>query len=435
MFSPSKSERFFNCIGSTNLINRTPSRATSMYAEEGQVAHDVLEAGLRHGDRKVLWAIKHSVHADNPKVKGYHDFHYSIQEALDYVWELMDEIDLMYGDAVMFVERFVDTPSTTVPGETGGFCDICIYSANARRLWVIDYKHGAGVAKAAEGNTQVKQYAAGFLYEEEPQVDASSVDLVTLIIIQPRAFHPQGEIREWSCTPADLVDYLMDMDMVIEQGRDPLAPLNPGLSWCQFCEARSSCPALAQSSVGAILNDIEKKPTDITTQTLPDVRGLDIGRMAYIMQMKPMIMLWLNGVESHLDELSRAGYDIPGFKRVESIARRKYDMQTYGTVDAIADKIASLVGCDKSELYKEAELLNITDMQDKIVEAFKKRAGRGKKKQAAEKAAQMFAYFTVKESTGNTSLVPLEDKRPAINKAQSLFSGVQLPTPNQKETL
>ena len=399
-----------------------------MYAEEGHIAHDVLEAGLRQGDRKVAFAIKHSAHAANPKLKGYHDFHYSVQEALDYVYGLMDELDLLYGDVVMFVERYVDTPSHTAPGETGGFCDICIYSPSARILYVIDYKHGAGVAKAAEGNTQVKQYTAGFLYEEDPQVSPADVDKVVLVIIQPRAFHPQGEIREWETTPAEIVDYLFEMDEAIDMNLGPSAALNPGLSWCQFCEARSSCPALTQSALAVVLNDAEAKVQDVTEATLIDPKTLDIGRLAYIQKMKPMIQLWLKGVESHLDELSRSGVDVPGFKRVESQGKREY----YGETQEIAEGVAALIGCDASELYKDPTLLNITDMDQKISNAFKARVGRGKKKQAAQNAAKMFAYFTLKKSSGNTVLVSLEDKRPAVNKANALFSGVQLPTPTNE---
>lgn len=430
-FSPSKSERFFNCPGSTNLLARLPSRVTSPYAEEGQIAHDVLEAALRHGDTNVLYAIKHSVHAEHPKTQGYHDFHYSLQDALDYIWNLMEELDIMYGDPVMFVERYVDVPSSYAPGETGGYCDVCIYSAIGRVLYVIDYKHGVGVAKAAEGNTQVKQYGAGFLYEENAQINASEVDKVVLVIIQPRAFHPQGEIREYTTTPLELADYLIELDEAIEACQQPTAPLNPGLSWCQFCDARSSCPALAQSAVAVILDDADKTPQDITDKTLIDPKELDIGRLAYVLRMKPMIMTWLNGVESHADELSRLGHDIPGFKRVEAQARREY----YGSRDELAQRLADLIGCDIREVYKEPALLNITDMEEKIVQAFKARVGRGGKKQAAEKAKQMFAYFTLKQSSGNTTLVPLEDKRPAINKAQLMFGGISglIPPPTNEE--
>lgn len=429
-YSPSQSERFFNCLGSTNQIAKTPARAISPYALEGQIAHDVLEAGLRNSCTRVSDALKHSDYAEHELAQGYHDFHYSIQDALDHVWNVVEELDLMYGDVVLFIERKVDTPSSVAPGETGGYLDIAIFSAMGRVLYVMDYKHGVGVAKAVVGNTQVKQYAAGLLYEENPVLDASAIDRIILTIIQPRAFHPDGDIRSYETTPLELVDYLIELDEVIEKNEDPTAPLNPGVSWCQFCPASSSCPALAQSSVAVVLGDIGADVPSLSQRGLADPKTLDISRLAYIKSMKPMIMLWLNSVEDHVDELSRAGWQIPGFKRVESQAKRRW----HGDRDEIAYKLAALIGCEPAKLYKEPALLNITDAEPLVIEAFKARVGRGKKKLAAEAASQAFAYFTLKESSGNTTLVPLEDRRPAINKVEQTFGSVGnlLPPPNPK---
>lgn len=430
-FSPSKSERFFNCHGSYHRIKAVPVRETSPYALEGSIAHKVLESGLIHGDEVVLWAIKHSPYDGHPLTKGYHDFHYSIQDALDYIWDVMSNLNEAYGDAVLSVEAYVNPPVSLAPGEAAGYCDVRIHSAKGRILYVIDYKHGAGVAKAAEGNTQVKQYAAGVLYGDTNAIDPLSVDKVVLTIIQPRAFHPDGDIREYVVSPLELVDYLIELDEVIGKCLEPNAPLTPGVSWCQFCEARSSCPALRQTTVAAILGDAEKQIEDLTKRTIPDPRSLDVNRLAYVLQMKPYIQSWLSDVEAHADELSRAGFNIPGFKRVETDRRRKYS----GHREELAHKLAALIGCDIKEVYKEPSLLNITDMEDKVVQAFKSRVGRGKKKKAAEDARIMFAYFTTKESSGSTVLVPLEDRRPAVNRVEQTFGSIGglITPPNPKE--
>lgn len=431
-FSPSQSERFFNCPGSTALIERVPARDTSPYAEEGRIAHAVLEAGLRNKDTNVHWAIRHSEYADHELCKGSTNFHYSIQDALDHIWEVVEELDLMYGDVVVGIEEYVAPPSSVVPGEVDGWVDIYIYSAAGRIIHVIDYKHGAGVAKAAEGNTQVTQYAGGLLFGERRVINPANVDAVVLTIIQPRAFHPQGDIRSSTVSPHDVWNYLLSMDAAILKCVQPNAPLNPGVSWCQFCPARSSCPALARSSVAVILNDANADVQDVNKKTLPDVKTLDLGRLSYILAMKPMIMTWLKGVESHADELSRAGIDIPGHKRVMSQSRRQYE----GQRDEIAVKLAALIGCHYHELYQEPKLLGIGDMEEKVIQSFKARVGRGKKKQAAEDAAKMFAFFTTKESSGNTVLVPLDDPRPSVSKTQQAFGHIAglLPTPTEKET-
>lgn len=431
-FSPSQSERFFNCVGSTALIERLPARDTSPYAEEGRIAHAVLEAGLRNKDTKVKWAVLHSEFKDHELCKGYTNFHYSIQDALDHIWHVVEELDMLYGDVVIGIEEYVEPPSKNAPGEADGWVDVYIYSLHGRVIHVIDYKHGAGVAKAAEGNTQVTQYAGGLLYGPRPVVDWRNIDKVFLTIIQPRAYHPEGDIRESIVTPQFVWNYILEMDAAIARNLMPHAPLNPGLSWCQFCPARSSCPALAKSVTGAILNDLNKDVSDLTEKSMPDIKSLDVGRLGYILAMKPMIATWLKGVESHADELSRRGVQIPGFKRVLTQAKRQYE----GNREEIAVQLAALIGCHYHELYQEPKLLNIGDMEERVIEAFKARVGRGKKKQAAEEANKMFAFFTTKESSGNTTLVPLADARPALDKVQQTFghlAGLLPPQPTEKE--
>jgi len=430
-FSPSQSERFFNCHGSTALIERLPARDTSPYAEEGRIAHAVLEAGLRNRCGTVTEAIKHSAFKDHEVCKGYSNFHFAVQDALDHVWSVVEELDLMYGDVVLGIEEYVQVPSLVSPGDADGRVDVYIYSLNGRVIHCIDYKHGVGVVKAAEGNTQVTQYCAGLLYGDRPVVDPANIDTVVLTIIQPRAFHAEGDIRSWTITPATVADYLVQMDAAIFANLDERAALNPGLSWCQFCPARSACPALAQTAIGAILNDASKSLKDLTESNLPDIKSLDVGRISYILAMKPLLLTWIKGVEGHADELSRAGINIPGFKRVLTRAQRRYE----GDREELAVQLAALIGCDYTELYKEPSLLNITDMEDRVIAAFKSRVGRGKKKQAAEEATKMFAFFTTKESSGNTTLVPLADSRPAVNRAEQTFSQISglIQPPNEKD--
>lgn len=427
-FSPSQSERFLNCPGSVNLLARLPVRDSTTEADEGTKAHHVLETALKAGEESAFKAAAHSGLEDK-YTKTYTEFHDSVQTALDYVYEKLEELDLLYGDAVLIVEQFVDTPSLVASGETGGFVDIAIYSARGRILYVIDYKHGAGVAKAAAGNTQVSQYAAGLLYEEDAKINPDDIDTVVLTIVQPRAFHPDGEIREYKTTPLALKDYLVRMDDGILACMAPNAPLVPGLSWCQFCDAKSSCPALANSAVAVMLKD-NQKLREASEKSFIDIKSLDVYQIAKALAMKPLINSWLRGVEAHADELSRKGVVIPGFKRVEVHARREY----FGDHKELATKLAALVGCKVEEVMKEPELLSITDMEEKIVSAFKMRVGRSKKKLAAEEARKMFAFYTLKKSSGNTTLVPLDDTRPSVDKVQTLLGhvgGLIPPTSNE----
>jgi len=431
-FSPSRSERFILCPGSVNLLDRVPPRGPTSYSLEGTVAHAVLEAGILSNAENATQAIANSVYCMTPDVFD-NDFKAAINDALDYVRDLMDELNTKYGDVVIFVERFVNPPVAAAPDEAGGFCDIAIYSPSAKRLWVIDYKHGVGIVKEVNESTQAKQYAAGFLFEDNPQIDAANVDVVTLVIIQPRAFHPDGPIREHNTTPAEIFDYLVELDSYIERAMEPTAPLIAGFDQCRFCEARDVCPAAEKKAV-ALPGTKFETARDVTATKLQDPKTMDVGRISYIMQMEPFFKMWFDSVESRARELMYAGVQIPNYKMVEAQAKREWYLEKE-TPEQLATRLAAAIGCDLNDVYPH-RLITITEAEKKIGEAFKARAGRGKKKQAAADAAQTFAYFTLKKSSGNLTIAPDEDPRPAVDKAMQLFSGIAglIPQPpTQKE--
>lgn len=424
VYSPSQSERFMLCHGSNNQIARTPPRLRTVYADEGTIAHEILEAGLNSGAQNAAEAIDASIYFAEPE-RFDNNFRASINDALDYIWDKLEFLQMMYGDAVLYVERYVDPPVASKPGEAGGYCDVCIYSAIGRILYVIDYKHGAGIAKAVIGNSQVKQYAAGFLFEENAAVNPAEIDEVVLVIIQPRAFHKDGDIREYRSNPAEMWAYLSELDDTITKCERPDAPLCPGTDQCRLCPAFTTCPAVERLGASTILPHLQNI-RQVTEPILPAPKNLDLARLAYIIQVKPFVMKWLNAVAAHAEELERGGTDVPGVKMVETHGQRKY----YGEEEAIAKGIAELAGVPLEQVYKR-KLIGITEAEELIVEAFKSRVARNKRKKAAEDASQLFAFFTLKQPSGNLTLVPDDDPRPAVNKAQQTFQGISglLPPP------
>lgn len=422
-FSPSRSEQFFLCPGAPNLLARTPARPSTSYADEGILAHTILEAGLNNRCTNATQAI---IAADYDciidsyfdNVVKLNDFKASINDALDYVWNLLDELNKLYGDAQMFVEVRVNPPINSAPGEAAGYCDIAIYSAKARALWVIDYKHGAGITKAVLGNTQIKQYAAGFVYDPASPI-ANAVDTVehvTMVIIQPRAFHPHGDIREYTTTPLELADYLMDLDTQIEECLKPDAPLVPGLEQCRFCDAASTCPARERAAL-AVVSQQFASVRDIKAPNMPAPETMDVARLGYIFQHKDMLVKWLGDVTKHIYQLQMDGVLVPGTKLVEAEAKRHW----FGEEEERAVKLAALIGCKPDDLYRKS-FQTITEAEDMVVRAFKNNVARNRKKQAAEDAKKMFAYFTTKESSGNLTVVTDDDPRPPANRALKSFT-------------
>lgn len=415
-YSPSQAERFFACKGSNALLRRVPARPSSPYAIEGTNAHAVLEAALRNNVRDAKeahenWTTLFFEELDD----GTNEFYLSVQIALDHVYSILDA----HPDAQMWIERFVDPPLSVAPGQAGGYCDIAIYVPSTRTLFVIDYKHGAGVAKAVKGNRQAMQYAAGFLYEANAVVDVSCVDTVVLTIMQPRAFHEDGIIREYDVTPFEVWEYLEELEAVVEECEAPDAALTPGEEQCRFCDARTLCPAREAAALSVASNAF-KQIEHISAPSLPVPSTLDIDRLARVRFHAPMLRKWLDDVDKHCEELARSGFHVPGAKLVEAQARRVW----YGTEAEAARKLAAMIGETDTDKMFVKKLMPITTAEKLVTEAYKKRVGRGRKKKAAEEAKQAFAYLTVKQTSGNLTLVDEDDPRPAVSKAQSTFGQI-----------
>lgn len=412
-YSPSSMERHELCPGSGKLLERVPARKDSVYSVEGMKAHTVLQDALMNRVRNAREA--HSDYSSLCMETFNDDFFTSIQVCLDYVYELLNANP----DAEMWVEEFVDPPSEAAPGETGGFCDICIWIPSVRTLIVIDYKHGAGVTKAAVGNNQPMQYAAGFLYGEPAFVDPAQVDRVCVAIVQPRAYHADGEIREHWVTPYEVYEYLDKMDNIIRAAQAPDAPLVPGETQCKFCAANTTCPAREARALAAVSTQF-RTVHDIKAPDMPNIGALTPAELSFRGQLVPILKQWCNDIMKAIDEAQTTGIHIPGFKLVETEARRSW----YGNADEIAVKLAALADKPVDTFYRPRELITITDAEALVKAAFRARAPRGGKNKASEEAGRATAYLTLRQSSGALKSVPEDDPAPAVRPKSNAFAQI-----------
>lgn len=414
-YSPSKMERLTLCPGSDRATFGLAEK-DSEWSIEGTKAHTVLQAAL---DNKVRDArTAHTDYSDlcmellDERDGGpYKRFYSAIDSALDHVYSLLDN----HPNAVMWIETFVDPPSDAAPGETGGYCDIAIYDPDTKTLWIIDYKHGQGIVKSVRGNPQVQQYAAGFLYDpKSPLAGAGDVDRVVLTILQPRAVSPDGEERSIELTPFEVYEYLATMDDVISKCKDEKAPLIPGQDQCRFCPLNGNgCPAQEAKALAAVSQTFQRVE-DIDQSVVPDPYGLDGEHAERAALALPFLRQWANAVEKRLYALIQQGYRPQFHKIVEAEARRQW----HGDPVDIAKRFMELTGCQYEEIMRP-KLLTITEADELIVDAYKAKAPRGKKKAAAEDARAAMAFLTLKQSSGKMTLVTLDDPRPAVDRADT----------------
>lgn len=422
-------ERKELCPGSDAMEDRVSiPRLDTIYSIEGTQAHIVLEHALKTGIRNAKEAHADSILFD---MEFKPDFFRSIQMMLNYINGLMDQ----HADAVLYTEHRVHPPTEVVdPEEVAGYCDCAVFIPSTRTLYVPDFKHGAGVAKDIgrdSGTPQPWQYAAGFLYGADQLIDPQAVDTVVLAIIQPRAFHPLGPIRELEVTAYEVFEYLDRMDRAILRARDPNAKLVPGDTQCRFCPAKVECPARQQMAMRAIAppNVMFGSVMEVLAPKVPNPVDMSPEQIAYASQMLPFFKSWIKDFEERRLEIMRQGHDIPGLKVVETWPRTKW----FGEAKDIGPKLAALIGCPVEDVM-EYTLIPTSEAKEMVVEKFKSMAARGHKKQAAEEAAKALAFLTTKDSTGNLTVVPDTDSRPAVTKGPAMFAQLGLLPPPPGET-
>ena len=259
---PSASERWMHCTGSLALSREfletlTPNQQetfakSNIAARQGTTAHTAAETRAR-----VMLGELTQAEADltlmelevEPPDGEFYD-----EEMADYISEYLDLVKQHVDDGhEVLIERRVHASVPLTNGEVhtiSGSADfIALPTPSDKRVAVADLKYGNGIDVVADENSQARIYGLGVLSE---MVDAEGVlpaSLTEIIyyIVQPRL----GGIKVWS----ESIDNLLDWrDSVLSPALSEAlagpaggATLTPSDGACQWCPARGTCPALAES--------------------------------------------------------------------------------------------------------------------------------------------------------------------------------------------
>lgn len=170
-------------------------------------------------------------------------------------------------------------------------------------LDVTDYKHGEGIIVEVEHNPQVMYYAYGILLEH-PEVRR-----VRLRIVQPRGFHPEGPVREWTVSAEDICHWA-ETELIPAMNRAEMDDaLNAG-PWCRFCPAKLVCP-LMTSLFGAACTSNPKNVVNLSDDSL--------GRSYQYAQ---AVKFYLKAMEEETYRRLNLGQTVPGTKLVPKKANR-----------------------------------------------------------------------------------------------------------------
>ncbi|MBP3037956.1 DUF2800 domain-containing protein [Bacillaceae bacterium Marseille-Q3522] len=372
--SASGSKRWLTCTPSVKLEQEFPD-STSVYAEEGTLAHEISEQYLlKHLEiiskaaftRRINKHKKHELFSE-----GMLDY---VESYVDQVIERMNYVKSLSDDVTVLLEQRLDFSNWVPDGFGTG--DVLIVGEGI--LEVVDLKYGKGVPVSAEGNTQMRLYALGAINQFSILYD---IETVNMTIVQPRL--------DSISTDTISVDELLTWADEVVKPRAEMAIDGEGEfvagDHCQFCKARYTCRARAEYNLALAKLDFAKPPS-LSNDEIGEVLGK-----------ADELKKWAEEVKAYaLAQAEEHGVKFPGWKLVEGRSNRKY------TDEKQVAKVLFDEGYNEEAIYKKS-LLGISAMEK----------GLGKKR-----FAELLNGFVIKPA-GRPTLVPKSDKRPEIGSTAS----------------
>lgn len=383
LLSASGSHRWLNCTPSAVLEEKFGKNETSVYAQEGTLAHEMAEAMLRRHvtgtmtdeEAEARLAELRSDPLYKPEMDGM------LPTYVDYCSARLSECGPL---SEAFVEERLDF-SRWVPGSFGtgdfGCCD-----PYAGKAYIVDLKWGKGVRVSAEDNPQGKMYALGLVQKYR----FFDIREVTIAIVQPRL----DSISEWKVSVAELLEWANgELRAKAELASTGSGELRNG-GWCQFCAVAARCPKLRAEAV------------KVFDKSCEDIKLCSEEEVADTLSKASSIRAYLDKVEEYATDSAYNGEAVyPGFKVVRANTVRKW-----GDKEEALKWLAEM-GIKREDALKPRDIRPIGEIEKMLPAPFK----------------PDLAKFLVKPE-GAPTIVPETDKREPISasgSARRAFKGVQ----------
>lgn len=372
--SASSAHRWLNCTAAPRFEEQFP-RSTSVFAEEGTLAHEFCEI---YG-RNTFGQLENETCAERVSVLQLNE-HYSpeMHRTAKFYIEQLEAASLAFQSApAVFFEVRVDL-SEYIPGGFGT-CDCCMIGGDTLRIF--DYKHGRGVEVSAEGNPQMRLYALGALAKFRV-IYGDAIKKVVTAIIQPR-------ITEDVSTEELTVEELLAWGENVVKPKAQTATTGNGATfcagdWCRFCAGKAQCRARAAGYTAL---------EEFAAMDTKDPRLSD-SEIADLLTRGKGIVKWYEELQEYARGAILEGHQLDGWKVVEGRSARQFSDQ-----DA-AFKALTDAGYAEAMLY-ERKPLTLAALEKQI----------GKKK-----FSDVCAAFIVKPQ-GSPTLVEASDKRAPYSSA------------------
>lgn len=216
---------------------------------------------------------------------------------------------------VMGVERQVHAPRRIHP-LSHGTVDCFLYDPKTRDLYIWDFKYGYGLVEVFQ-NWQLINYAAALFDEFNFNGLDDQTITVHFRIIQPRGFHPDGPIREWTVKGSDLrADFnILKMNAAKALSNDAITQSG---AHCRYCPARHACRTALDA--GMQLYELANKTTPLNLS--PEALGV---QYAIVKRAREQLEYLESGLSEEIKSRLRGGQRVPGFHMEPGRGRESWE--------------------------------------------------------------------------------------------------------------
>ena len=315
---PHNAGQVVNCTGSVLMQIQHPpcdtgDESTTQSRLEGRAFHEVTENILKwyqnKGDKVYRADTVGSMSKGNIVITGE-----IFDAAEDFANDVISDCDGILSK--MVVEQRIDLDHL-FPG-VYGFPDVWVYDEPNNHLIIWEGKYGHSLVEVFE-NYQNLTYVSGIL--EKLNIDGHQEQSlkVTMKIVQPRGFHRDGPIREWSDTATNLRAYFNIIKAAFNDAYvDPKCNAGP---WCKTCSGRYGCETLQRTAMDAL-----DYCGDVFDGSLSgDNLALEL---RILQRASDAIKNRLTGLEAQAISELRAGQQVPGYQLLQSTGRKRWKRDT-----------------------------------------------------------------------------------------------------------
>lgn len=348
--APSSAHRWVKCPGSVQMQEHYPEeQKPSNAAREGTEAHE--QAAQMVDDE-----------AHGRRIYGYGEMYEACKLYADHIGDEMRRL----GVFTPMIEHRVEAPSIIHP-ESHGTLDVALF--NGIELIVCDFKYGFRPVEAFE-NWQLINYAAGLV--EQLQIRTDNPIKVTLKVVQPRAYHPDGPIRNWTVWLSDLRGYWNQLSLAAYSACGDNPTVTSG-EHCLYCRAIHACPAMRKLTLS--LSD-RASPEELP----PEWMGKELSILKQAQQI-------LNMRTAALEEQIKSNIDnVPGWTMEPTYSRKKWNRPDNEIIN-----MGKMMGIDLSKSVTPAEAKKL-GIDTSVIQAYSESVVTGSKLTPSDKSKVAKAF-------------------------------------------